>query len=562
MAQYSQPKTHEQIVKDVINRHAAMVSRKSLHEARWQEIAEYILPEQAMITVKQLLEGANRTDRSYDSTGAVALTRYAAVIESMTTPREQLWHGLQPNDPRLRNDEECRQWCQHATDVLFALRYASRANFSSQSGETYVSHGAFGNGLMFIDEHESGGPRYVAIHVASFWIDTDPYGVVNTVHWTQEMSAENVLRRFKDDCPAKVKEMAQSDNASQRDQRVTIMHRVAPNDEKIAGATNYQGMPYKSIYICTTTQEFIQEGGFRKFPFAPARAYPTPGAIYATGAGSLCLPDIRQLNEMERTNLRAAQLAAEPPLLMPEDGLQPFKVRPSQFVYGGFDSQSGRKVVEPLLTGGNVSIGFEFAEQKRRIINEALLVTLFPILMEKPPQMTAFEVMVRNQDRGMILSPVTGRLQSEFLGNLIERELDIALRAGFIEKPPEKMMERGGVSVRYTAPINEAQRSEKAISIIRAVESLAIFENLQPGTLNQTLKVGESATQVMQMAGVPQELLYTKAESEQLKAGQQQAEQAQVGLDAAPAAAAAAKNMAEAAAITANMGQPGPMNFA
>ena len=41
-----------------------------------------------------------------------------------------------------------------------------------------------------------------------------------------------------------------------------------------------------------------------------------------------------------------------------------------------------------------------------------------------PPQMTATEVIERTNEKGILLAPTIGRQQSEYLGPMIERELD------------------------------------------------------------------------------------------------------------------------------------------
>ncbi len=118
--------------------------------------------------------------------------------------------------------------------------------------------------------------------------------------------------------------------------------------------------------------------------------------------------------------MRAAHKIVDPPLLLQEDGvLQAFNTRPGALNYGGVNER-GEQMVRPLETGARVDIGMDMMDQRRKVINDAFLITLFQILVEAP-NMTATEAMLRAQEKGALLAPTMGRQQSEMLGPMIER---------------------------------------------------------------------------------------------------------------------------------------------
>ena len=146
----------------------------------------------------------------------------------------------------------------------------------------------------------------------------------------------------------------------------------------------------------------------------------------------IVLPDIKMLNEMSKTVIRAAHKTVDPPLLLHDDGVLGLSrggrpnLDPGALNVGGIDDQ-GRPKVLPLQTGARPDLGLELMEQRRKVINDAFLVTLFQILVEGPA-MTATEVLERAKEKGALLAPTMGRQQSEALGPMIERELDILAR--------------------------------------------------------------------------------------------------------------------------------------
>jgi hypothetical protein len=127
------------------------------------------------------------------------------------------------------------------------------------------------------------------------------------------------------------------------------------------------------------------------------------------------LPDIKMLNEMSKTVLRAGQMVVAPPIMLSDDAsLQAFNVRSNALNHGYVDNQ-GRPLAIPFQTQGRVDIGLDMMNQRREVINDAFFVTLFRILVEEP-QITATEAMLRAQEKGQLLGPPMGRMQTELLG--------------------------------------------------------------------------------------------------------------------------------------------------
>src|ERR1043165_5430963 len=99
-------------------------------------------------------------------------------------------------------------------------------------------------------------------------------------------------------------------------------------------------MPYASYYVCCATNDVIEEGGFRTFPYAVGRYDLNPGEVYGRSPCMTILPDVKMLNEMNRTTIQAAQLQVLPPLLAHRDGiLDAIRLTPAAINYGGVDDQ-------------------------------------------------------------------------------------------------------------------------------------------------------------------------------------------------------------------------------
>ena len=532
-------------VDEIIREHEQMVAERGVWEEHWRDMAERVLPRQDWFQATNKVPGEKRTEKVFDATAGLALERFAAAMESMLTPRTMKWHKLTSRDPALQNNNEVQAYLDDVTNILFQVRYNPRANFASQAHENYMSLGAFGTGGLFIDDIVGTGIRYKSIHLSEIYFAENYAGVVDKVNRKFELTARQAMQRFGYDAlPEKMK------NCLERspEQTFEFIHCVKPNEEIKRGRRDYRGMPYSSYYLALEGRQMMSENGYQSFPYAVSRYVTAPKEIYGRSPAMTVLPDIKMINEMSKTVIRAAHKIVDPPLLLQEDGvLQAFNTRPGALNYGGVDDQ-GRQVVQPLQTGARVDIGMEMMEQRRKVINDAFLITLFQILVDAP-NMTATEAMLRAQEKGALLAPTMGRQQSEMLGPMIERELDILARAGILPPMPEAMIEQGGeIEIEYVSPLNRAQRAEEGVAILRTLESVIPLAQFDPSVL-MIFKPEEIARELSEINGVPAKILRSREEIDEMKQQQAEQQQTQQLLDAAPVVANSAKTMAEAAAL-------------
>lgn len=540
---------------DIIRRQEKMQTDRAVFEQHWREIAERILPRKDHFRVNRQV-GDKHTERVFDATANLALDRFAAAMESMLTPRTQMWHKLRVTDDYFNEMPEVQEWLDEVTKILFMVRYSPRANFASQAHECYIDLGAFGTSTLFIDELVGRGIRYRSIPLNECFVAENHQGIIDTVHRRFPMTARQAAQRFGE---AKLAEAIKRALEKNPEQSFDFIHCVKPNEERKNGRRDYRGMQYSSYYVSLEGREIIGEGGYRHMPYAVGRYTTSPKEVYGRSPAMTVLPDIKMVNEMSKTIIRAAHKIVDPPLLLQDDGaLAAMDLRPGALNFGGVNDQ-GQQLVHALQTGARVDIGEEMLDQRRKLINDAFLVTLFQILVDAP-QMTATEAMLRAQEKGALLAPTMGRQQSEFLGPLIDRELDILLNAGVLPPPPDVLVNEGlEISPEYVSPLNKAQRADEGVAIMRTIEAVMPLAQIDPGVLDVFNPV-EISRELAEINGVPAKVLRSAEEIAAIKQQQAQAQQAQMLLQAAPVAAQSAKNFAEAQSIASaapSQGAPG-----
>jgi len=164
---------------ELLQRHSRLISERSVWESHWREVAQHVLPRSDFFQGRDL-SGDKHTEKIYDATACLALGRFTASMESMLIPRTQRWHGLRSKRAELHEDPAVRIWLDSVCDLLFAMRYAARANFSSQANDAFCSMGAFGTGVMFI-ESEGDELRYRSVHISEVCIAENAHGLIDTV---------------------------------------------------------------------------------------------------------------------------------------------------------------------------------------------------------------------------------------------------------------------------------------------------------------------------------------------------------------------------------------------
>jgi hypothetical protein len=535
----------DSIADDILRDQSQLATERANWEPHWRECAQYVLPRQDEF-FGNIQQGNKRTEKLFDSTAPLALDRFAAAMEGMLMPRTQKWHRLRASDPDLNKIPAVRRYFDEANDILFQYRYAPKANFAGQIGETVVSLGGFGTGCILVDELPGQGIYYKSIHLGEIFIAENYRGLVDKVHRKYRYTARQAAQKWgAERLPDDIKRVLNSEP----ERKFDFLHCVKPNDERMPSRADWRGMEYTSYTVAMETRHLVNSGGYRTFPMPVSRYRTSPKETYGRSPAMDALPGTKMLNEMKKTLLRAAHKMVDPPLLLHDDGvINRLRLVPNGLNVGGVDG-AGRQMIQPLQTNGRIDYGVNMLEAEQRTINDTFLVTLFQILVNTP-EMTATEVLERAKEKGWLLAPTMGRQQSELLGPIIERELDILSSAGILPPMPGELREaQGDYSIEYDSPLNRAQRAEEAAGFFRTIEGLTPLASLNPDYANALMKKFNPDAVVdmlVDVNGVPQKLLYTPDE----RAALEEQEEAQAGMQAllaaAPVVAKSAKDLAAA----------------
>lgn len=510
----------------------------------WTEIAQRIIPMDSQLFQNfggLSSQGEKRNFELYDSTGLVALERFGAILDSLLTPRDQIWHILKASDPILKRDKATSLWFEKANRILWDRRYSTNANFASQNQNQYTSLGAYGTGIMFIDDLMGNqGLRYKGISLSECYLSENHQGLVDTNCRHFMLTARQAVELFKDSCPEQI--LSVVNNAPENP--FYFLHWVKPRKERDPQRKDFKGMEFESSYVSIEGNKLVMEGGYRTFPYAISRYYQAANEAYGRSIAMNLLPALKTLNEQKKTMLKQGHRVVDPVLLAHDDGIiDGFSLEPGAVNPGGISSD-GRLLVQPLPTG-NIQAGKDFMDEERKLINDSFLINLFQILTENPQQ-TATEVLERTREKGILLAPTIGRQSSEYLGPMIHRELDILSKQGLLPPmPPLLKSAKDHYAIDYDSPISRTAKAEASSGISRTFETFSqVAQATGDPSIMDIMDLDAAGFIVAENNAVPASVMRSPQDLVKIRQARAQQQQTQQAIQAAPAAAAMMKTHA------------------
>ena len=497
------------LTKDLLKRFGKLVTQRQTWESHWQEVADYMMPRKADVT-KQRSKGDKRSELIFDSSPLHAVELLSASLHGMLTNPSTPWFSLRFKNVDTGDADEANEWLQDTTEKMYDA--FNRSNFQQEIFELYHDLITFGTASMFIEEDADDIIRFSTRHIGEIYISENNKGRIDTVFRKFKISARAAILQFGE---KNVSNALRGTAMKDPYEEVTILHVVYPRDNYDPKKKDAKNMPFASCYIELDNKHEVSQSGFNEFPYVVPRYLKASFEIYGRSPAMTALPDVKMLNEMSKTTIKAAQKQVDPPLLVPDDGF----ILPVRTVPGGlnFYRAGTRDRIEPLNIGANNPLGLNMEEQRRNAIRDTFYVN--QLMMQNGPQMTATEVVQRNEEKMRLLGPVLGRLQSELLRPLIDRTFAILLRKKIFRQAPQFLAGQD-IQIEYVSPLAKAQRSSELQSVMRAIEIFGSLSKISP--VFDHIDIDALVTYLADIVGVPAKVLNSQAQVNAIRQKKQQ----------------------------------------
>lgn len=554
----AQEQREQKIVDRCLRGFAEKQAYRSMFGLQWEQAASVAMPDMrnTFFVGNYNFPGIQKTQLQVDATAMLANMKFAAILDSMMTPFSSQWHELEADNPYVQRDRNVRLYFEQVSKIISNIRYRPFSGFRRQSNSIYQMVGALGNGPMFVDQMTDAfgnpipGIRYKAVPLGEVFVGENHQGVIDCFDRFFRMTARQAVQKWKDAAPEELKRAAERGSEAPFD----FLHCVYVNDEYEYGRADHRGMNYKSVYISMTGKKLLEEGGYRSFPLAMCRYTQGPGEIYGRGPAMAVLPSLKTLNAQKTTFLKQAHRAADPVYLSRDDGSVGFSARPGA-MNPGYMTEDGKRLVDILPTG-EINMSEKAMEYEQAIVKEAFLTTIFDGLVANP-NMTATQVVELINQKGVFLAPAAGSMAPEYLGALIDREIDLAASFGVLPPKPPLLREAAGeYKVVYTSPLFKTARAGDAAGFLRTVESaMNVAGQMQDPSVLDMFDFDAAYSDIARIQGVPESWMSSDDVIAQKRQARAESQQRQEQIQSAPAQVALLKAQTQLRQLGGQVGQ-------
>lgn len=485
---------------------------------------------------------------SYDSTAPWALDQLASGLHSfLSSPTERWFHLGSGADPEDEQDYSVRVYLEEVSDIIYDVFSSPRSMFHPSYHENYLDLGCFGTGVVYEEMNPKVGmPIFRAFPLTDCWVDENELFTVDVLFRRVEFSQRALRLQFPG-----VDTLFEKVYRAGEDKRWEVMHVVHPASDVLPDADNNPLAPktdkrFVSSWYCLELGQELRQSGFDYFPYHVPRWSKLSGELYGRSPGMVALPDIRMINAMKRTMIRAAQKVVEPALMVPDEGfLFEINTTPNAINYyrQGLDQYSR---AERMPGPERFDVPLDLFDRTSESIMKAFYVDW--LLQErKKERQTAFEIHDARQEKLVLMAPMIGRLKSELLGPTISLTYALLDGWGMLPEMPEQLLRQGNVRIHYVSPAFKAQMNSKLINVERYLQQLVPLAQVSP-TVFDAINMDRLSQEMAVLGDVSPKVLNSPEEMLENKQKREQAQQAQQGAMVANDASSAIKNVAQARA--------------
>jgi hypothetical protein len=521
----------------IIKRLDAMKSERLPFDSLWQEVADYALPNAADFNRLYGI-GQKRRQKLLDTTAEHSLKIFASSLMGFLANPASTWFTISTMDEDINEDQEAKEWLDKAGQITLNAFNEPSAKFYGHLYTCLVQIGAFGSAGMFVQEGIGSKLEFKSVGVRDTYIAEGHNGAVNTVYREFELTVaqlmeKEALRGWK--VSSKVREQKDPDK------KIKIVHAIQPRVEKTA-KIGIEAMDYESVFVEVGTKHILAEEGFEENPLPVGRWERTPVDVYGRAPMEVAIADVKTANIIQKAILMASEQQLNPTIQMPNDGSLGNADFSGQSILF-YDPKHNKP--EVLHTVGNIAVTRESLMDVQDAIRRALYVDQLQLV--GTAQMTATEVLQRQDEKGRLLAPSIGMVQSELVGVVVERAVGILMRNGTIPPAPEILAGKE-IKVVYVSPLTRAQRAGEAQAILEFSQSIAGLAEFNPEVLDK-VDFDAAVEELHDINNVPARLLRPDSETDTMRTQRQQQQQQQQMLDMAQQGASAAKDASAAGVL-------------
>ena len=428
----------------------SLKNERSSFEPDWREIGSFIKPRRIRLSRSETNRGGRRNQNIIDSTATQASTVLRAGMTTGMTSSARPWFKFGTSDPALAKFGPVKNWLEDTRSIIASSLLKS--NFYNCAPILYGDGGDFGTGAVGMFEDEKSVFRFTNFPLGEYYVANDHRGLVRVFIREFQLTVRQLVMQFGTMGPKGVADWSNFSTTIKTawergdyEQWVDVCHVVQPNLEYNPNRLDAKYKPFTDCYFEVGREDgndvFLREKGFDEFPIMTARWEVAAGDVYGTDCPGLkVLGDVKQLQLGEKVSASAIDKMVRPPIVAPT-GARNAKLSqlPGEISY---IDETQHATIRPLIdtSGFRVDLLEGKQQQIRDRVDEVYFKDLFRIMsnIDNPKDVTATFVNELKEEKLLMLGPVFGQYDQDFMKPLIDRAFQMHYRAGELpEAPPE-----------------------------------------------------------------------------------------------------------------------------
>ena len=459
------PQISEAAAKRLMRTITDFETRRSPWDSYWSEVARFIMPRRR---VRPGRGGDGKAAEVFnpdilDGFGGIAVRTLAyGMMNGITSPARP-W--FRRRVPRALNTARVRRWNAEVQEMMTEAIDAS--NFYTAIAIQYLDLAAFQSSAMFIYEDERRVFRCQNFPIGQYHLANDNEGTVNRFGRTFSWRVEQIVKEFgREAVTEATRRLYDNKHFTQTRE---ICHVVEPNTSDYEDVGVPRMFPYREVYWekAATAGRILRARGFREWPGPCPRWEVLDNDDYGTGPSTDALPDIRQLQHMQRRKLQGIDKLIAPPLIA---DIQ-LQHREMSMLPNGvtFVAGANNVGVRPIYTVAPPiqEISQEIQRLEMRI-RDHYYNDLFKLISSLDTVRSATEITALEAEKLVLIGPVHDRFQREALEVALKRIYGIMFRNGLFDPVPPEVQDLGP-EFTYSSILSDARAALDAAPLERGV---------------------------------------------------------------------------------------------
>lgn len=529
------------------NRFAELKDARDDFVSDWKSLSKYLAPSTGLLYTDPK---TNKDKRTYtypkDNLNGLPqryMRNLATALVATLCPPDSRWFGFTVPD---ETDEE-QSWLHKASDAVMAVFQAR--GISSYLESLFYEGAVYGVSCMSMEKSNKYKLDFGSFTIGEFYLDDDFEGNENTLYHRFAMNTRQLKEWFGyDKLPQRMKD--ELDNGK-KFTTWNVIQAIEPNPDYLPEFKNEFNKAYVSyIWVegINGDEAVLEERGLRDFPFIIFHWYRKINTVYTMGLGHDILPDVKELQALEKDTKRARAKKINPPLRA-DPSLKNSGVRVGSDDINWTNNKDG--VTALYNVNFDTKEGQDAITEKEQKLYQLTYNYLFSQIINRNKTMSATEVNKVSQEELILLGGIVQNATLA-LGAVCERAFKLLLEENELpENMPESL--RGKImSTTFHSLLAQSQSLSDLKLVERWLQAMGIMAQMNPNAIRKVdvFKVADEYARRLDIdmsLVVPTEVVEQQIAAEMEAA--QQAQQAQLQADALKAMGSATKDFAEAGTI-------------